>query len=49
MDEEKEDALVRKITTEAHSIPVNSKSYDIVGDFTLFQNSYQMVKLHKNH
>ena len=33
MDEEKEDALVRKITTEAHSIPFNSKSYDI-GDFT---------------
>ena len=33
MDEEKEDALVRKTTTEAHSIPFNNKNYDL-GDFT---------------
>ena len=33
VDEEKEDALVRKITTEAHGIPCNSKAYDL-GDFT---------------
>ena len=40
VDEEKEDALVRKITTEAHSIPVNSKSYDI-GDFTYAKTKQQ--------
>ena len=33
VDEEKEDALVRKITTEAHGIPFNNKNYDL-GDFT---------------
>ena len=33
VDEEKEDALVRKITTEALEIPTNKKNYDF-GDFT---------------
>ena len=33
VDEEKEDALVRKITTEARGIPFNNKNYDL-GDFT---------------
>ena len=33
VDEEKEDALVRKITTEAHGIPCNNRAYDL-GDFT---------------
>ncbi len=33
VDEEKEDELVRKIKTEAHSILTSNKSYDI-SDFT---------------
>ena len=33
VDEEEEDAFVRKITTEAHAISVNNKNYDL-GDFT---------------
>ena len=33
LDEEKEDELVQKITTEARSIPCNKKHYDL-SDFT---------------
>ena len=33
VDEEKEDSLVRMITTEARDIPFNNKMYDL-GDFT---------------
>jgi len=33
VDEEKEDALVRKTTTEAQGIPCNNKAYDF-GDIT---------------
>ena len=33
VDEEKEDALVRKITAEAHGIQSNNKNY-YLGDFT---------------
>ena len=33
IDEESEDALVRKITTEAREIPINNKQFDL-GDFT---------------
>ena len=33
VDEEKEDMLVRKITSEACSIPFNNKNYNL-GDFT---------------